>query len=93
MKLPDKPMPMNYMTYSDDDEANEIQIPADNETLDRDGTTVFEKPMTDRWIHAKMNLHQGEKLQNVRLLRRYKDSEGNVVGMYADNPFGKQNGL
>ena len=52
-----------------------------------DGTSVFEKPITDYWIHAEVSLPQGEKMKSVKVVGRSKDDEdGNIVGNYDDNP-------
>ena len=34
---------------------------------------IFEKPITDQCVYAKLNLPQGELLQEVKVIRRDKD--------------------
>ena len=52
-----------------------------------DGTAAFEKPITDQWIHAELNLPQGELLRKAKVIGRTKDGNGDVIGSYDPNPF------
>ena len=36
-----------------------IGFPEDNDLVIPDSATIFEKPITDQWVHAKMNLSKG----------------------------------
>ena len=62
-------------------EKDSVQLPHDNDPVNDDGTTALEKPITDQWIAAELNLPQGERYRNA------KDSIGNVIGTYNPNPF------
>ena len=74
------------MPYGDDFEPDLVQLPEDNNPGDSNGTAIFEKPITDRWIHAELNLPQGENLRNAKVIGCSKDDEGNLMGSYDDNP-------
>ena len=36
-----------------------IKLPADNDLVMPDGAAVFEKPITEQWIHAELNIPRG----------------------------------
>ena len=57
---PEKPNKI-YVPYSDDVDPDSVSLPNNNDPINKDGTSVFEKPITDQWINAKINLPQGEK--------------------------------
>ena len=84
--LPKKPLSTEYIPYSDGVEPDPLHLPSDDDPVDKDGTSVFEKPITDYWIHAEVCLPQGEKLKSAKVIGRSKDSDGNVVGNYNENP-------
>ena len=48
MAHPEKPIPADYDPYSDVSEPASVQLPEDNDPVETDGTTAFEKPTTDR---------------------------------------------
>lgn len=50
----------NHVPYEDNIEPNLIELPDDNDQVQMDGIAVFEKPITDQWIHAELNLLQGK---------------------------------
>lgn len=83
---PSKPLDTTYIPYSDDSEPSSMILPEDNDPIKSDGSAMFEKPLTDRWIHAEMLLPQGESLQNAKVIKRTMDSDGNFIGSYSDNP-------
>ena len=60
MKIPNEPLPSAFIYYFDSD----LYPPAINEVdeypVQTDGTTVFEHPIIDHWIHTEPNLPQGE---------------------------------
>jgi hypothetical protein len=86
ISLPSKPLDTSYTPYSDDVEPDPVQLPKDNDPTDTNGNAMFEKPLTDRWIHAELHLPQGEELKSAKVINRAKDSDGNFIGTYDDNP-------
>ena len=86
MVYPAKPSNTEYIPYSDDVEPNSLQLPEENDPVNSDGTSAFEKPITDAWINSEVSLPQGEKLQNARVVGRSKDADGNIRGQYDNNP-------
>ncbi len=76
----------DHIPYSDDDDPDPLDLPDDDDPVDSDGTSVFEKPITDKWIHAELHLPQGESIQSAKVIGRAMDSEGNLIGKYDDNP-------
>ena len=80
----DKP---DHVPYEDGDEPNSVKFPEDNDLVDSKGKSIFEKPITDQCINAKLNLPQGKEMKNTKVIGRTKDSNGEVVGTYNENPF------
>ena len=62
-----------------------VQLPDDNYPLNADGTSLFEKPITDQLINDELNLPVGESLRNAKVIGRSKDHNGNMVGSYSEN--------
>ena len=60
IRAPEKPI-NDYVPYYDDVDPYSVSLPDENDPINKDGTSVFEKPITDQWINAKINLPQGEK--------------------------------
>ena len=86
-KLPDKdPIPLDYTPYSDDSEADLPQLPDDNDPVDPNNVSTFEKPITDQLLNAEVHLPQGEQIRNARVISRSKDADGNTIGTYDTNP-------
>ena len=54
-----------------------------------DGSDVFEKPTTDKWTHAKLNLPQGDILWKAKVISLTKDGNGDIKGSHGPNPFFK----
>ena len=87
MAQPEKHITTEYEPYSGDIEPASVQLPEDNYLVDTDGTNAYEKPITDHWIHAEINLPQGEAIHNAKVIGRATDKYGNVIGAYDDNPY------
>ena len=87
MAQPEKPVPTEYEPYSDGIEPAFVQIPEDNDLVKADGTTDYDKPITDHWLHAGINLLQAEKIQNAKVIGRDTNKDGNVIGTYQVNPY------
>ena len=69
----------------EDDEVDPISMP-ESDPVDASGKAVSEQPWYDRLIHAELNLHQGEKMMNAKVIGRSRDKNGNIVGTYDNNP-------
>ena len=82
----ERPIPID-IKISDliDDERNPIQL-LEEDPIDTDGTTVFEQPITDSLIHAKLTLPQGENMSNAKVKSRSIDFNGEFVDIYNPNP-------
>ena len=79
-------MAPDHIPYSDECDPDPIHLPDDNDPVLPDGTAAFEKPITDHWIHAELNLPQGETLSKAKVIGRAKDNNGEVIGEYDTNP-------
>ena len=86
IQQPTRPLPRDFVPYSDGVEPTPLQLPDENDPIDSDGTSAFEKPITDYWIHADVSLPQGEKMQQAKVIGRTKDSDGNIIGKYSNDP-------
>ena len=64
-----------------------IKLPEGNDYFMPDGTTTFEKPIMAQWIHAEMDLPQGDLIQNEKVASRTKDCDVDVTGSCGTNPF------
>ena len=78
---------MGHVPYEDGIEPDPIKFPEDNDPVDTDGKSVFEKPITNQWINAELNLPQGNTLQSAKVIGQAKNSDGEVVGIYDEIPF------
>ena len=85
IRAPEKPI-KDYVPYSDDVDPDSVSLPDDNDPINKYGTSVFENPITDQWINAKLNLPQGEKFQNAKVIGQSKDGNGVPIGSYDINP-------
>ena len=81
------PPPSEHVPYSDGVEPESVKLPEDNDPLDNEGRSVFEKPITDQYINAELNLPQGDDIRNAKVIGRSKDGNGETVGVYDENPF------
>ena len=61
--MPSSSLVTTYIPYSNNIEPESVHLPEDNDPVHRDNNTIFEKPITDHWIHAELNLPQGEELR------------------------------
>ena len=87
MAHPDKTVLTKYELYSGNSEPAYVQLPEDNDLVNTDGTTAYEKPITDCWIHSEINLSQGEAMQNSKVIGRATDQDDNLIGTYYGNPY------
>ena len=80
-----KPLPAAYVTYYDGNlDASHLHTTDYYHALP-DGTTAFEKPLTDQCINAEFNLPLGYKIQRAKLIGRSKVKYGNVFGSHDDS--------
>ena len=87
IRNPEQPIDGDFVPYADEVDPDPVQLPDDNDPISTDGTSVFEKPITDQWINAELNLPQGELIRNARVLGQSKDGNGKPIGTYDPNPF------
>jgi hypothetical protein len=84
---PTKPPPDGFVTYADDELPDPMTVDdIEEDPVDSDGMSVFEKPITDHLIHAELNLPQGETMQHAKVTGRSKDDTGSTIGTYDHNP-------
>ena len=57
-----------------------VKLPEDNDPVMPDGTAGFDKPITDQWIHAELNLPQGELLRKAKATGQTKNGNGKIGG-------------
>ena len=84
--MPPKPLDTTYTPYSNGVEPDSIQLPDDNDLVDAENNVIFEKPITYHWIHAELNLPQGEELKCAKVIGSSKNEEGSITGKYDDLP-------
>ena len=68
------------------DEVDELQTVYEDDPVEDNGVAQFEAPLTDLLIHSEVHLSQGEEMKAAKVIRRSKNSEGEVVGEYNKNP-------
>ena len=86
-QFPPKHLPDNtYTPYLGDEELDVPELPEDNDPLNPDRVEMFEKPITDRFIHAEVHLPQGERTQTAKVIGRTKDVDGNTIGTFNEHP-------
>ena len=82
----DKPLPTDLdildLVEDEDDPIHQVE----EDPLSADGTTAFEKPVTDYLLHAELTLPHGEKISKAKVKSRSKDLNGDLVGTYDANP-------
>ncbi len=81
---PLKPEETEFIPY-EDDEVGPITMP-ESDPVDASTQAVGEQPWYDRLIHAELNLPQGENMVNAKVLGRSRDTNGNIIGTYDNNP-------
>ena len=86
--LPDaiKTIDSHFGIGDDGEDAEEPLEPIEEDPVDTDGKTVFEKPVTDMLIHAEVLLPQGEGFTNAKVKCHACDLNGDMVGQYDPNP-------
>ena len=62
-----------YVPYSNGVNPDCVQLPDENNLFMPDITDIFENLITDKWIHAELNLPQGEILRKAKVVSRSKD--------------------
>ena len=87
MSRPTKPDPPEHNSYSDGIDPDSVKLPADNGPVNPDSTVVFEKPITEQWIHIELNLPQEKQLRKAKVVHRSTDGNGEVTGFYDPNSF------
>ena len=72
--------------YKDDDE-NKRVVPDVEDTVDATGKLLNQHPAYDRIINAKVALQLEEEVTTGKVTRQVLGPDGQVAGMYDDNPF------
>lgn len=75
------------MSLIDKVDPDSIVIPEENNLLNSQGCSVFEKPITDQYISAELNLPQGNVMCNAKVVGRSKDGNWKTIVTYDENPF------
>jgi hypothetical protein len=83
---PSKPASPDFVPYSDGDLDPISLEDIEEDPIDEDGTSQFEKPVTDHLIHAEVVLPKGEQMQMARVIGRSKSDDGRILGIHDDNP-------
>ena len=84
----DKPKPQDW-SLDDFIDMNEDEEPIrllPDDPVDASGKAIYEQPFYDAIIHAEVLLPQGEMMKSAKVKGRSKDSDGNIVGTYDNNP-------
>ena len=79
--LPPKspPIETDDLNLEPDEVKEPSPLDADPDPISEDGTTVFDLPITDALIHAKVSLPQGEKMLSGKVIGRAKDHDGKTT--------------
>lgn len=81
-----KPTSPELLHDNDFSDEPEILHYDDTDPVDDQGVAVSEQPLYDRFIHAEVSLPQGEKLSSAKVIGVSKDSNGDSVGLFNENP-------
>ena len=84
---PTKPDAPNHVTYSDGLDPCSVKFLDDNDPSMPDSTAVFDKPITDQWIYAELNMAQGQSLRKVKVFSQFKHRNDDLKGSYETSPF------
>ena len=87
MSFPTKSKANDFIPHHDEYEPDPLQLPDNNDPVDDNGTSLYERPITDYWINNEVCLPQGEKNTMAKVKSRSKDADGNIIESYNDNPF------
>ena len=68
------------------DEDEEPPFIPDDDPVDATGKAVYEQPFTDMLLNAEVLLPQGEEMKAAKVIRRSKNTDGDIVGKYHVNP-------
>ena len=82
-----KPLPATYIPYADGNLDDPTLHTIDDDPALPDGKAAFDKPFTDQWINAELNLPLEEQMQRAKVISCSKDNNGNVVGSHNENHF------
>ena len=74
MTRPNKTPPYAFIPYSNGDLDPPGLHEVDEDPAHTDGTGVFEQPIVDHWIHAELNLPQGEVMNKLKVVGRCDNS-------------------
>ena len=83
---PSKPPPFAFIPYYRGDLDPPSLHEVDEDPVKPDGTAIFKQNILYHWIHAELNLPQGEEKKKVKLFSRSKDEDVNIIGKYDTKP-------
>jgi hypothetical protein len=83
--VPEKTLDLDIVDLIDDTVDDPLLL-LEEDPIDSDGTSVYEKPITDLLIHAEVLLPQGDTMQQAKVIQRSKSPSGDTVGTYDSNP-------
>ena len=81
------PLPSDFVPYSDGELDPIIVDDTIEDPLDFDGTSVFEKPVSDHLIHAELTLPQDKNMQYAKVIGRVQNDDNTMTGVYNSNSF------
>ena len=87
MTIPTSHKARHHVYYLDGVDPDSVQLPEDNELVMPDVAVSFEKPITDQWIHAELNVSQGELPQKEKNIFRTNDGNSDSTVSYDPNIF------
>ena len=85
------PTPVNIDDSDDweeyEDEIEEPRkIPEIEDIVDEKSNLLAQQPTYDKLINTEVSVQAGDRIQHGKFINRSSDPEGNLVGMYDDNP-------
>ena len=86
MYYPENPTSEIYISYEDKYEEAQPSFSYDANPVESYGTVAFIKPITDNLIQSEVNLTQGDKIQDAKVIGCTKYPNGKTVVKYNYNP-------
>ena len=69
---PTHPNAREHVSCSDSVDKDSVKLPENDDTVMPDCTAAFEKPITDQWIHADLDLLLGGLLRKAKVIGHLK---------------------
>ena len=87
MTIPISPNDWDNVPRADIFDLDSVQLPEENDLFMPDNTTVFDKPITDKWIHVELNLPQGDLFWIGKVISRIKHGSCDATRSFYSKPF------